>query len=126
MKNDTRQQTQAGHRLAKPILEKNMTTDAPDPASVSCGNAGSAPIHKEIMAEAKALWRKKGCPQGCDDEIWLEAEQQLSRQRRPEKDKRDIISTANPRFKFDQASDDLIRKFDERFSEPAGKETTSL
>ena len=78
------------------------------------------------MTRAEALWRDKGCPQGCDDEIWLEAEQRLSRQQRHKPDKRDVISTANPRFEFGQKSDEQMIEFDERFSAPAGKETTSL
>jgi hypothetical protein len=35
------------------------------------------PTHEEIAAPARILWRKRGCPQGCDDEIWLEAERSL-------------------------------------------------
>jgi hypothetical protein len=102
---------------------KNITTS---PRKRSSSNAPVAPSHEEIMARAEALWREKGCPQGCDDEIWLEAEQQLFCQRHLKPDQRDVISTANPRFEFDQKSDEKIREFDERFSAPAGKETTSL
>jgi len=35
------------------------------------------PSHDEIVAPARILWQKKGCPEGCDDEIWLEAERGL-------------------------------------------------
>jgi|SRR5580692_10939165 hypothetical protein len=96
---------------------------APAPSSVS---AQAIPSYGEIATRAEALWREKGCPPACDDEIWLEAEQQLFRQRRPEQDKRDVISNANPRFKIDEGNDNPMREFDERFSEPTGKETTSL
>jgi hypothetical protein len=102
---------------------KNTTTSS---RKRSSSNATVSLSHEEIMTRAEALWREKGCPQGCDDEIWLEAEQHLSRQRHHEPDKRNVISTANPRFKFDEKSDEQIREFDERFSTPAGKETTSL
>jgi hypothetical protein len=35
------------------------------------------PTREQIQALAHALWMDRGCPQGCDVEIWLEAEQQL-------------------------------------------------
>lgn len=35
------------------------------------------PLHEEIAACARDLWRKYGCPMGRDEEIWLEAERQL-------------------------------------------------
>lgn len=36
------------------------------------------PTHDEIARHAKEFWQQKGCPVGRDDEIWLEAEQQLT------------------------------------------------
>lgn len=33
--------------------------------------------HQEISRRAEELWRQYGCPQGRDEEIWLEAEGQL-------------------------------------------------
>jgi len=33
--------------------------------------------HAEISRRAEELWRQYGCPQGRDEEIWLEAERQL-------------------------------------------------
>lgn len=35
---------------------------------------------EEITARAQAIWEQKGRPEGRDDEIWLEAEQQLRSQ----------------------------------------------
>lgn len=37
------------------------------------------PTHDEITSRAQSLWRERGCPAGCDTEIWLEAERQLNR-----------------------------------------------
>jgi hypothetical protein len=37
------------------------------------------PTHDEIARKAYELWQNRGCPAGCDLELWLEAEQQLSR-----------------------------------------------
>lgn len=35
------------------------------------------PLHEEVSACARELWRKYGCPVGRDEQIWLEAERQL-------------------------------------------------
>jgi hypothetical protein len=32
---------------------------------------------EQVQALAHAIWIDRGCPQGCDVEIWLEAERQL-------------------------------------------------
>lgn len=37
----------------------------------------TTPTHEEISLQAQQLWRSRGCPDGCDDEIWLEAERNL-------------------------------------------------
>ncbi len=34
--------------------------------------------HDDIARRAEEIWRSYGCPQGRDEEIWLEAERQLS------------------------------------------------
>lgn len=36
------------------------------------------PTYDEIARHARELWQDRGCPAGCDLEIWLEAERQLS------------------------------------------------
>jgi|GEM_PF-2189875 Protein of unknown function (DUF2934). len=58
-------------------------------ATASQGNSGGGenapaspdlrerPLHEEIAACARELWRKYGCPVGRDEQIWLEAERQL-------------------------------------------------
>lgn len=35
------------------------------------------PTHDEIAVKAHSLWKDRGCPEGIDNEIWLEAENQL-------------------------------------------------
>ncbi|AOS45474.1 hypothetical protein Verru16b_02555 [Lacunisphaera limnophila] len=35
--------------------------------------------HADIAQYAHQLWQSRGCPTGCDDEIWLEAERKLGR-----------------------------------------------
>ncbi len=36
------------------------------------------PTHEEITGHAEKIWQDKGSPTGCDVEIWLEAERQLT------------------------------------------------
>jgi hypothetical protein len=36
------------------------------------------PSHEAISHHAKEIWLTRGCPEGRDNEIWLEAELQLS------------------------------------------------
>jgi hypothetical protein len=44
----------------------------------------NTPTHDEIALQAEQLWRKRGCPGGRDEEIWFEAERQLSKDSPPE------------------------------------------
>jgi hypothetical protein len=37
----------------------------------------SFPLHSDIAARARNLWIEYGCPGGCDDAIWLDAERRL-------------------------------------------------
>jgi hypothetical protein len=69
-----------------------------------------APSHGEIAVRAEALWRHKGCPAGCDNEIWLEAEQQW------------LMGDNSPRS-FD--SDSIMAELEGRFP-GSGSATTSL
>ena len=94
-------------------------------SSASSTGAGLTPSHEEVATRAEALWREKGCPQGCDEELWLEAERVLCRRSDPEGE-RDRIALADPRFIFNRKSDDLMEELNERFPGQTGKETTSL
>jgi hypothetical protein len=42
------------------------------------------PTHDQITERARKLWEDYGCPEGRDEEIWLEAERQLSTPTTPE------------------------------------------
>ena len=97
-----------------------------DTLSPSSSNARLIPTHEEIATRAEALWQYKGCPQACDDEIWLEAERQLCRLPALEGDERARIALADPRFDFNQNDNDLMEELNERFPGQIGKETTSL
>jgi len=90
--------------------------------------SAAALSHEEIAVRAEALWRERGCPQGCDEGIWLEAERQLPADRRQRfaSDERDRTALADPRFDFNRNSNDLMAEVNERFPGATGKETTSL
>jgi len=103
-----------------------MKTPAPGTLSPSSVNTGLAPTHEEIATRAEALWRQKGCPQGCDVEIWLETEGELLRRRPLERDATDKMERADPALKFDRIRDGLMGELNERFPGVTGKETTSL
>jgi hypothetical protein len=36
------------------------------------------PTHDEIARQAQEFWQDRGCPVGCDQATWLEAEQALT------------------------------------------------
>ncbi len=78
--------------------------------SPSAPQVRMAPSHGETAARAEALWRQRGCPLACDDEIWLEAERQLS------------AGDNSPRS-FD--SDEIMAELEGQFP-GAGRATTSL
>lgn len=42
------------------------------------GRALPAPTHEQVAALAHELWQERGCPEGSDVDIWLEAERQLN------------------------------------------------
>lgn len=105
---------------------KKKTSVSPSPSSTASGVAVKARSHDEIATRAAALWREKGCPQGCDDALWLEAERQLRRSPSFEEKERDRMALADPRFDLNRKSDDLMRELNERFPGKTGKETTSI
>lgn len=46
-------------------------------ARSSPGGRLPSPTHEQIAALAHELWLERGCPEGSDIDIWLEAERQL-------------------------------------------------
>jgi Protein of unknown function (DUF2934) len=78
---------------------------------------GSGPAHQEIAARAEAIWLERGCPQGANDEIWLEAERQLRRGAGVA-----LGGLRREGFK----SDSVLADLDELYPSPSGRETTSL
>lgn len=47
------------------------------PAPPEAGPGNSRVTHEAIAERAREIWIIQGCPQNCDDAIWLEAEAEL-------------------------------------------------
>jgi hypothetical protein len=104
---------------------KNKTPPTPSLSPASTTGAGLTLSPKEIATRAEALWRKNGCPEGRDDEFWLEAERQLSRRPSP-KGKRAGGALADPSLDPNQDGSTMTEELDDRFPDDTGKEPTSL
>jgi hypothetical protein len=83
------------------------------------------PTREQIQALAHAIWMDRGCPQGCDMEIWLEAERQLcvSRSTTPGAPLERIDESVDP-DRSDAARID--REMDRIVSPPEQRSPTSL
>jgi hypothetical protein len=51
-----------------------VTEDSPEVAVETESRAG----HGEIAALAYSLWEQRGCPEGCPEVDWYQAEQELA------------------------------------------------
>jgi hypothetical protein len=82
------------------------------------GSKAAAPLsNKDIAAQAVKIWREKGCPNGCDDVIWVEAERQLTEQQ--QRFERFEPGRKQPVVDFNAA--DIIRELDALFPAPYGR-----
>jgi hypothetical protein len=50
----------------------------PEPFARAAATATLA--HEQVASRAKEIWERRGCPQGEDEKIWLEAEEQLKQE----------------------------------------------
>jgi len=110
-----------------------MKKRAPVPSSPSLASSVDTvlpPSHKEIATRAEMLWREKGCPHSCDDELWLEAERQLYQRSIRRRDGRNEVALANPLSRSNPDSDNVmgnvIEELNGLYPRPTGKTTTSL
>lgn len=76
--------------------------------------------------KADVLWRQKGCPENCDEEIWLEAEQQLCRVARADKEEQDEKAFSDPLPRLNDKSVGVMGELEELYPGQTGRETTSL
>lgn len=116
-----RHSEQTTRRTSDQQLQSAASVPSPSPAV----NVGLHLSQAAVAARAEALWREKGCPQGRDEETWLEAERQLKAELR-QRIKREEIMLADPRFAFNRDTNDLMEELNERFPEQTGREPTSL
>jgi len=76
--------------------------------------------------KAEVLWRQRGCPENCDEEIWLEAEQQLCHVARTDKEEQDEKAFSDPLPRLNDKSDGVMGELEELYPGQTGRETTSL
>jgi hypothetical protein len=87
-------------------------------------DARLAPTHREISNQAEELWRQKGCPENCDEEIWLEAERFLRNRPASAEARCAAVVLDNPNYR--SVSGDVMNELDGEYPSPSGRETTSL
>ena len=78
------------------------------------------PTREQIQALAQAIWIDRGSPQGCDVEIWLEAERQLTERSREMPSVDAGIDPAR------SSADRIDREMDRIVSPPEQRSPTSL
>ncbi len=49
-------------------------------AAPAAAKRPAAPSHEQTALRARAIWQKKGCPQGQDETIWHQAEAELRKE----------------------------------------------
>jgi hypothetical protein len=57
--------------------EDESTPEFPD-SSIAEASQPSRPPNDRITMLAYTLWEERGCPEGCPDQDWFEAERRLS------------------------------------------------
>lgn len=72
----TKSTTTAATKVDKP--KKTTPKRKPLPELSTDMLKADPPTHDEIAQRAFEIWLRKGCPAGCDEQNWLEAEQELS------------------------------------------------
>ncbi len=50
------------------------------PESFERAAATTPPARERVARRAQEIWERRGCPQGEDEQIWLEAEEQLKQE----------------------------------------------
>lgn len=69
----TKTQTLPEVTVEKPLREEILLEKlAPSAAKAS------APQSQDIAKRAYEIWEEQGCPQGCEEQHWLQAEEELS------------------------------------------------
>lgn len=96
------------------------------PAGTPEISAPPPPTREQVQALAHAIWIDRGCPQGCDVEIWLEAERQLGAESKANLRSSDI-SVQDESVDLDRSEAARVDNELERIvSPPAPRSPTSL
>jgi len=82
--------------------------------------------YEEIAERARKLWQERGCPEGQDERIWLDAEQSLYGKMQ---DRSDECAFADPEAPLDMngdPNDDVDARLDQVASPTVRRSATSL
>ena len=63
--------------MSKEATKRAVATQTELAEALSNGQTASA-THEKIAVLAYELWQQRGCPEGCPEEDWFRAEQQLT------------------------------------------------
>jgi hypothetical protein len=66
----------------------------------------TTPTHEEIARQAQRLWQERGCPEDKNEEIWLEAEDQLTNH--PFEGDRPASGISAERIKAETAAESMV------------------
>jgi hypothetical protein len=87
--------------------------------STSPAPASRPPTREQIHALAHELWKDRGCPVGCDMDIWLDAERQLGGNATPFRDGERIDLDTSEAARIERELDRIV-------SPPAPRSPTAL
>ena len=77
-------QTRVKNGGAKRLPTKSSSATRAVPGATAANEESTTnPVlsENEIATRAYEIWQERWCPEGCDEEIWLQAEEELTRNR---------------------------------------------
>lgn len=63
--------------MSKEATKRAVATQTESAEALGNGHAASA-THEQIAVLAYEIWQQRGCPEGCPEEDWFRAEQELT------------------------------------------------
>ena len=63
--------------MAKEATKRAVATETESSEDLNDKQTAS-PTHEQIAVLAYDLWQQRGCPEGCPEEDWFRAEQELT------------------------------------------------
>jgi hypothetical protein len=95
---------------------KSKTISRASSPALASASIPPPPTRDQINALAHALWLDRGSPQGCDIEIWLEAERQLRGAKSPLSDTNRVDLETSEAARVDRELDRIVSPPEQRSS----------